>query len=122
MDAAHFDALTRALGAPASRRGAVRGSIAALVASAFALADREQGGASKKCKKPCGKCKRCTHGHCKPEPDGTACGAGNICVSGACALCTPIGGACDLLNAATCCSERCCNSGVGGCGATPCCC
>ncbi len=77
MDPSRFDALARSLGSPASRRAAF-GLLA--VIAAIRGGDAE----AAKCKKPCGECKRCTKGKCKPARDGTKCGSGLTCQKGRC--------------------------------------
>lgn len=80
MDDRRFDAVTRSL---ASRRAAVGGVLAALLGVAIpgTAAARKK---PKKCKPKCPVCKKCVKGKCKPQPDGTACGAGQTCTGGDC--------------------------------------
>src|SRR5689334_1237915 len=79
MDGKRFDAAVRAA-AVASRRGifglALGGALAGLDGTASAA----------QCRKRCGPCKHCKHGHCVPKPDGSACGSGNVCSFGVCRL------------------------------------
>lgn len=66
-----------------TRRSTVRGLTGVLaggVFAAFAIGDA----AEASCKKPCGPCKRCKHGRCRPKPPGTACGECKVCKSGKC--------------------------------------
>jgi hypothetical protein len=81
MDSDHFDALSRAL---YTRRHVVTrtaGFAAATLAAVLGLGHPHE--AEAKCKKPCGPCKRCKQGKCKPKPAGTAC-AGGTCQGGSC--------------------------------------
>jgi hypothetical protein len=72
----------------------------------------------------CGTCHACQYGGCFNAVDGTACGYGLVCQSGECVSCTPLGGACQFVNPAACCSKRCCDTSIGSCpaGVNPCCC
>ena len=90
MDSDHFDALARAL--HTRRRLVTRAAGVGTATLAAALGLGHPHGASATCKKPCGPCKRCKQGKCKPKPAGTVC-AGGTCQGGRCLAsaqpCTP---------------------------------
>ena len=81
MDDHRFDALTRSL---ASRRAAVGGLLAALPGVAILGTAAAKKKKRKKCKPKCPDCQKCVKGKCKPQPNGTACGAGQTCTGGTC--------------------------------------
>jgi hypothetical protein len=80
MDATRFDALSRLFAQGVSRRGVVGVALGAVV-PAWLLADAAAG---KGRKKSCGPCEKRKRGKCKPKPDGTECGEGQICRRGRC--------------------------------------
>jgi hypothetical protein len=86
MDAARFDAMTRALHTRASRRGLARilgGS--ALGVSVGLLGETDV--AARKCRKKCGPCERCRRRKCVPKEEMSSCGTGQVCRGGACVSC-----------------------------------
>src|SRR5215217_9119635 len=90
MDDGSFDGLTRSFTASltgsTTRRGMTR--LLAGLALGGPLALLGLGEVEAKCKKPCGLCKRCKQGKCKPRPAGTAC-PGGTCQRGACVASAP---------------------------------
>jgi hypothetical protein len=138
MDASRIDALSRALAAGPSRRSVIAGLVGSVLSLASSSVDSKT---RRSCRPPCGECERChrgrchttrhgkhcTHGHCRPITDGTACSGGGTCQDG---LCVCPGGLtrCD----ATCvdltndprncgsCGQRCQINGVCAAGACGC--
>jgi len=125
MDGSHFDALTKELSAPGSRRRALGG----LFAGALGLLSIQTDEGAAKKTKPCPPCKKRKQGKCKKNrPDGAACPggecrggnciatasppgacpAGRVSCDGQCRL-TP-GGACN--SHAECCSNYCYTRGA----------
>ncbi len=82
MIPAQFDALSRLTQTVRSRRAVLAPAVAAL----FALLGDEPAAGKKRngCKKPCGPCRRCKRGKCRPRPDGASCGSGKACAGGTC--------------------------------------
>jgi hypothetical protein len=82
MEDADFDTLTRWVTRRASRRTALGAAVIGALSTVFSAPDSD----AKKCKQPCGPCKKCNtkKGKCKPKPDGTTCGEGKACLKGAC--------------------------------------
>ena len=78
MDGKRFDAAVRA--AVTSRRRILGLALGGAFATIGGTASAAQ------CRKRCGPCKRCKHGHCKLKPDGSSCGAGNVCNAGVCLM------------------------------------
>jgi hypothetical protein len=116
MDSQRFDRLVRTLRTRRSALGLISG-IAALLG-----AGRDDA-AAKKCKKPCGPCKRCKKGKCRlKKPDGTPCGDGGTCLSGTCCVPSCAGNACNSSDGCggdcLCDRGQACLSG-GTCGACP---
>lgn len=85
-----FDALTRSLPAARSRRAILILGLA-LPSWSGLIPGREEATARqrKRCRKPCGPCRRCRRGRCQSRPDGIACGDGKACVAGVCRLIPP---------------------------------
>jgi hypothetical protein len=77
MDGQRFDRLVRTL---RTRRSAL-GLVAGIGAMLGVGADEAT---AKKCKKPCGPCKRCKKGKCKPKPGAPRCGPCSTCQGGRC--------------------------------------
>lgn len=81
MNADRFDALARSLGATGSRRAALPALAAALGGAVAAL---RPGSIAAGCRRPCGSCRRCKNGRCRPKPNGAACGLCRLCTEGQC--------------------------------------
>ncbi|MFM9108232.1 MAG: hypothetical protein ACKOWF_16205, partial [Chloroflexota bacterium] len=87
MDNDRFDALTRMLGRPGSRRS-LAAAFGAGALGGVGLADEAY---AKKCQKSkdCGSCKKCKNGKCKKKKDGSNC-SGGTCEGGRCtSACVP---------------------------------
>jgi hypothetical protein len=83
MDDARFENLIRALGGALSRQrlsGVLGGSG---LGAALGLMS-QPAPVSAGCGKPCGPCKRCKHGRCKPKPNDTPCKGDGRCLKGRC--------------------------------------
>ena len=79
MDAPRFDAFSRALSAPPTRRGALR-VLGSLAAGALLGRLGPVDLAAKRKGKPCPPCRKKKHGKCKGQrADGTPCGTGKTC-------------------------------------------
>ena len=81
MDPIRFEALTRSLTAPGSRRKALAGALVGSL-GVLGLAHSEDAAAKKKCPS----CKKRKKGKCKPKPNGATC-AGGSCLGGRCVTC-----------------------------------
>jgi hypothetical protein len=126
MDERQFDDLARVIVGPASRRGAPQVLGGAVTAGLVGLA--ATGSVAAKCKKPCGPCKHCNKGKCKPKPSGASCGDGFRCQGGRCEAACPADwtlpceacrgdGECFKISDATCQRGRCtCSTNAVYCG------
>ena len=97
MDAGRFGTLLRSLSSRPSRRGALAGLIGG-VADLLVLRHSSEAAGRRRCRRPCGDCKRCRRGRChktnhgkrcqrgecKPKPNGTACANYGSCQGGTC--------------------------------------
>jgi hypothetical protein len=101
VDAQRFDRLIRTLRTRRSMLGLVAGIGAMLGVGADEATAR-------KCKKPCGPCKSCKKGRCRPRADDTPCGQGGRCLKGRCKS-APL---CGAVNAR--CSDQTCRRGNNG--------
>jgi hypothetical protein len=131
MDSARFDQLTQVIGALSTRRAALALLSALGLTSALADEIDAKKKLKKKCKKKCGPCRKCKKGKCKPKPDGTDCGNGQVCQSGQCICPTDccadsdcasdqvcLGGQC--VCATECCADGDCDSDCAACDAGQC--
>ena len=103
MDAQRFDTIVKTLRTRRSMLGLVAGIGAMLGVGADEAT-------AKKCKKPCGPCKRCKKGRCRPRPDDTPCGQGGRCLKGRCnpaPICSAVNARCSVDNPGACCSGIC---------------
>jgi hypothetical protein len=98
MDANRFDALTSRI-PHRLRPPLLAAGLLWLGAWSHVTPELANAKKKKKCKKPCGECRRCKKGKCKPKPNGTACGPG-----------TCQGGTCDCPT--DCCSDQDCGGGA----------
>lgn len=111
MDASRFDAMTRSLTGDSTRR-TLLGLLLGASSATLGVADA----GAKKCKKPCGPCKRCRRGRCRRKPNGTDCGGGNVCCRGKCLECC-VSADCDIAAGEECllngsCAKRCTQGGT----------
>ena len=83
MDADRFDDVARSLIARSSRRAAPGLALGAIF-TIRGFTDVDARRRKRKCKRPCGACRACRRGKCKPKPNGIACGGTGICQAGAC--------------------------------------
>ncbi len=117
MDAKRFDAFSRFLVAPRSRRVVSAALLGGLCSAGSAISRGKKKRKGKKCRR-CTWCEKCVKGKCKAKPDGTPCPEGRICQGGTC-LCPP--GTANRQNGptATCCpnGEACLPESI--CGACP---
>ena len=109
MDDARFENLIRALGGAFSRRRLTGWLSGSGLGAALGLMSRP-GSVSAGCGKPCGPCKRCKRGRCKPKPNDTPCKGDGRCLKGRCNPrpgCLARGEGCSLAESGPCCSGVC---------------
>jgi hypothetical protein len=117
MDDARFENLVRALGRAFSRRRLTELLSGSGLGAALGLMSRPAP-VFAGCGKPCGACKRCKHGRCRPKKNDTPCKGDGRCLKGRCnplPLCAQAGQGCSSGNPGACCS------GVCGLGQSPTC-